>query len=374
MNINNQLGSRPSIRLYPGVSAGGSFASFCGGGPEQKSAPTNRGQAASQILKQVQQQKASASNLSAGRSAQAYGEPACTKPREPVDNSLRRRTVIDASQQEVENTYQPAYGIGNRILPDRHAEQPLGGEVEAGYGIGNRTVEQPSHQPLGGEIQAGYGIGNRTVEQPTHRGRRATPAQSEGTSLNFGSDKQEPVRTSRRRGAPVQTDRPDWMGGSTAKVQDKRRTIDCSPPTSETETNFPPQQAAPQQAAPQQVQPMPALSREEFDRLMEVEQQARAAEARKYQSSNQEYNQIPEPEPLQVPGLTQKAYSVRDVPGLAQDRATQQQAPSGPAGRRRKGGDRFVLEDGTQRASEKSEQEKVMMRQKAEQRMKARPF
>jgi len=131
MNVNNQLGSRPSIRLYPGVSAGGSFASFCGGGPEQKSAPTNRGQAASQILKQVQQQKASASNLSAGFSA---------KPREPVDNSLRRRTVIDASQQEVENTYAPAYGIGNRMLPDRHAEQPVGGEVEAGYGIGNRML------------------------------------------------------------------------------------------------------------------------------------------------------------------------------------------------------------------------------------------
>lgn len=27
------------------------------------------------------------------------------------------------------------YGQGNRMLPDRHASQPVGGEVEAGYGI-----------------------------------------------------------------------------------------------------------------------------------------------------------------------------------------------------------------------------------------------
>jgi len=163
------------------------------------------------------------------------------------------------------------------------------------------------------------------------------------------------------------------MGGSNAKAPEKRRTIDCSPPTSETEKNFPPQQAAQQQQQQQQVQPMPAMSREDFDRMMEAEQQARAAEARMYQSSNQEYAQ--EPEPLQVPGLAQKAYSTRDVPGLTQDRsAPVQQGVSGPAGRRHAGGDRFVLEDGTQRSSQSSEKEKVMMRQLAEQRMKSRPF
>ena len=34
----------------------------------------------------------------------------------------------------------PEYGIGNRILPDRHADKPLGGGIEAGYGIGNRYL------------------------------------------------------------------------------------------------------------------------------------------------------------------------------------------------------------------------------------------
>lgn len=373
MNVGNQLGSRPSIRLYPGVSSGGSFASFCGG-TDQKAVPASRGQAASQILKQVQQQKSSSTNLAAGRSAQAA--PACAPlARESADNSIRRRTVIDTaqSQHEVENSYQPAYGQGHRILPDRHAPKPVGGEIEAGYGIGNRTVEQP-----------------------THRGRKAAPAPAEGTSLSFGSEKQQPVRSSRRRGPAQQVDRPDWMGGSTATAtKDQRRTIDCSPPTSDTETNFPPQQAAVQQAVqqavpqavPQQVNPMPALSREEFDRLMEREMEARQQEARNYQSSNSEYNQSAIEPQMNVPGLQQTAapprtdrrYTEQDVPGLGRQpamNAPQQQSSNHvPAGRRRKGnGDRFVLEDGTQRTNERSNEDVAAMRMAASKRMNARPF
>ena len=34
------------------------------------------------------------------------------------------------------------YGIGNRILPDRAVQQPLGGGTEAGYGLGNRVLPQ----------------------------------------------------------------------------------------------------------------------------------------------------------------------------------------------------------------------------------------
>ena len=35
---------------------------------------------------------------------------------------------------------QQRYGLGNRILPDQHARRPIGGELEAGYGIGNRHL------------------------------------------------------------------------------------------------------------------------------------------------------------------------------------------------------------------------------------------
>ena len=86
MNVDNSLGSRPSIRLYPGVSSGGSFASFCGG---TDGAPVSRGAAASRVLKQVQQQKDSSANLMAGR-------PAKDTQRESPGSSLKRRTVIDA--------------------------------------------------------------------------------------------------------------------------------------------------------------------------------------------------------------------------------------------------------------------------------------
>merc|ERR1711865_782479 len=39
-----------------------------------------------------------------------------------------------------------AYGIGQRVLPDRHADKPLGGELEAGYGIGNRNIPATKQQ------------------------------------------------------------------------------------------------------------------------------------------------------------------------------------------------------------------------------------
>eukprot|EP00928_Gymnodinium_smaydae_P035803 TRINITY_DN25131_c0_g1_i3.p1 TRINITY_DN25131_c0_g1~~TRINITY_DN25131_c0_g1_i3.p1 ORF type:complete len:868 (-),score=237.82 TRINITY_DN25131_c0_g1_i3:72-2591(-) len=55
------------------------------------------------------------------------------------------------------------YGLGHRILEDRHARGPLGGEVEAGWGIGNRSIPQ-QRGPRGGELQAGWGLGNRVLD------------------------------------------------------------------------------------------------------------------------------------------------------------------------------------------------------------------
>lgn len=101
MNVGNSLNAaRPSIRLYPGVSSGGSFSDLIGGGPAMGH-HEQRGHAASRILKQVQQQNESSANLAAGRPAKGCE----SKSREPVGHSLRRRTIIDAnnSRQESEN-------------------------------------------------------------------------------------------------------------------------------------------------------------------------------------------------------------------------------------------------------------------------------
>lgn len=48
------------------------------------------------------------------------------------------------NQEEYQEPPPEEYGLGHRILPDRHAPQPVGGEVEAGYGIGNRVIENLS--------------------------------------------------------------------------------------------------------------------------------------------------------------------------------------------------------------------------------------
>ena len=56
------------------------------------------------------------------------------------------------------------YGIGNRGLENAHCRKPVGGEIEAGYGIGSRIIpDNHFKQPIGGELQAGYGIGGRVL-------------------------------------------------------------------------------------------------------------------------------------------------------------------------------------------------------------------
>jgi len=75
------------------------------------------------------------------------------------------------------------YGLGHRILEDRHAAKPVGGEVEAGYGIGNRSLS--NHQVY---------VPGLTGAPPTDRsssGRAAgsrRKGQEDRFSLNDGLD------------------------------------------------------------------------------------------------------------------------------------------------------------------------------------------
>merc|ERR1711998_823647 len=160
MNTGNQISARPSIRLYPGVSSGGSFSIFGGSAEDQA-------RAATKIMNEVQPQ---------AKPLHAYNNPVKPAPA-PAKSQLKQPMVIDnkirlndenrpdVDTQPMSKSDNNHYGIGNRMLADRHTDKPVGGEVEAGYGIGNRMLaDRHTDKPVGGEVEAGYGIGNRRSE------------------------------------------------------------------------------------------------------------------------------------------------------------------------------------------------------------------
>jgi len=78
--------------------------------------------------------------------------------------------------------YSKEYGINNRILEDRHAAKPLGGEAEARYGINNRISEdRHAAMPLGGGVEADYGVNNRILDD-----RYAAKPLGGGVEANYG--------------------------------------------------------------------------------------------------------------------------------------------------------------------------------------------
>merc|ERR1712166_104338 len=199
MNVNNQLGSRPGIRLYPGMSSGGSFSSIIGGGE----APTaqNRGHAASRILKEVQQE----------HPPPRRGGPIAEDPvvcREPVGEGLRRRTIIDTQD----------------------CNKPRSRECRA-----------PVHEEANDRENTSLSFGGQ-AQVPQRQGRRGQHNSQEGSRPDWmggGNASHE---------APQRYDAP------------QRSVIDCSPPTSTTAlegTEMPSNHKA--SAAPQaQLQAVPA--------------------------------------------------------------------------------------------------------------------
>merc|ERR1712159_54751 len=167
MNVGNTLGSRPSIRLYPGVSSGGIFG----------------GSDATAIHKQVKRAAPKQETIPVAQNVPG----------------LSQRVVQD-QQAPIGSGDQNSWGQGHRILPDRHADKPLGGEVEAGYGIGERILpERHADKPLGGEIEAGYGIGNRIIP---------------GLEQDTGASANGAAPVSRRKtvqSTPPADQGPDWM-------------------------------------------------------------------------------------------------------------------------------------------------------------------
>lgn len=296
MNTGNTLNAaRPSIRLYPGVSSGGSFASFCGGAEE-------RGHAATKIIKQLQPL----------RDQNTKVEPA-PKPhlKQPMAVNKAPSRALD------ENSY------ANTALPEPRA-QPV-------------AVSKPSQH-----------TGPR-VEQSNTK-------QDSNTSLSFGGkDNNSIVRAGRRRGTHANrgAEVPEWMASKTA-----HRAIDCSPPTSEQEKDFP-------AAKPAAVANMPAMSREDFGRQFDSMPAApAAADDGAYGIGNRVLPNRHAAKP--VGGEVAAGYGIgnRNVPGME----------GRIAGKRSVNCERFALQDGIGGKSQLSDSEKASMRSSAEARMKSRPF
>lgn len=211
MNVNNQLGSRPGIRLFPGHSAGGSFSGnsgiIGGGGDDAFQSKTHSGKnEASRILKQLQAEKHQSS----------YDKAQCAAPeppmsREPVGESLRRRTVIDASHQQQENFmhhYEP------KVEPRSQPEPACSYEQAAPVASYERQV-------------------------PARAAAPSSYPQGTSTSLCFGEQSsQQSSRNTRRVHNKGDAGVPEWMGGGGARQQkeapapQRRQVIDCSPPGS----------------------------------------------------------------------------------------------------------------------------------------------
>eukprot|EP00658_Telonema_sp_P-2_P070271 TRINITY_DN59835_c0_g1_i1.p1 TRINITY_DN59835_c0_g1~~TRINITY_DN59835_c0_g1_i1.p1 ORF type:complete len:305 (-),score=51.41 TRINITY_DN59835_c0_g1_i1:256-1170(-) len=171
MNQNNQISQRSSIRLYPGVSSGGSFASFCGGGADE------RARAATKIMKQVQSQPLK---------ERGNVRPA---PGSQLKQPLTKTVVINNKIQPPPAPSDEPFETENRVLSDTHASKT--GEVETGVAIGNRVVQASS------------------------------------TSLSLGSESDRGQRNGRRRGCQQvrnEDEVPSWMSSRTS-----HRAIDCTP-------------------------------------------------------------------------------------------------------------------------------------------------
>lgn len=306
MNTGNQISARPSIRLYPGMSSGGSFASFCGGAEDHA-------RAATKIMKEVKTKPLHAHNNHPINPAPK------SRLKQPVviDNKIRNDENRPDESLRPQETTQPVsnfdnqgYGIGNRVLPDRHTDKPLGGEVQAGYGIGNRRADR---QPIANK-------------------------QCEATSLSFGSENNQARRAGRRRGGEMHRpgEVPDWMSGKTV-----HRAIDCTPAIPDQNQKRPESDFT----APAGV---PAMSRDEFDRLYDKETEHLVQDAR-----------------------AKVAASTGARPYVCET-STSVAAGSSAAGMSSNKHQRFSLEGETRQKT--TDEERAQMRQAAEARQKSRPF
>ena len=92
-----------------------------------------------------------------------------------VPSAHARHTYSDAEARMREDGIATAYGGGHRVLADRKEAGPVGGEVEAGWGIGNRTeVCCVAFSGIEGPALT-YGVGGRDAQR-SRQERRAPSA------------------------------------------------------------------------------------------------------------------------------------------------------------------------------------------------------
>ena len=75
------------------------------------------------------------------------------------------------------------YGLGHRALPDQHAHRAVGGEVEAGYGIGSRSVAEP------GGVVGSASFSQPGAEERTFGKRSGNPPRGVGGGKGHGRQK-----------------------------------------------------------------------------------------------------------------------------------------------------------------------------------------
>ena len=71
----------------------------------------------------------------------------CSNLPSPFSKARRRPNPHPPVPHYTPSAPSEQYGIGNRIVPNRHARKPVGDGVEAVYGLGNRVVQ--SHSRMG---------------------------------------------------------------------------------------------------------------------------------------------------------------------------------------------------------------------------------
>jgi hypothetical protein len=194
MNVNNQISARPGIRVYAGIASGGSYGNIFGAEPERQ---------ASQVYKQVQQEKRQPESLAQG---QRMPEPAPVmtqgaQKREPVERGLRRRTVIDASGA------------------DQGCSLSMPSESQRG-GARRQQQAQPSQ-----EDEPAHGIASAAVM------RAMQPMQPMSQAMPEAS---QPMHVSglENRSRAQHPNHPTMPTAVACVPVPQRKVIDCSPPSS----------------------------------------------------------------------------------------------------------------------------------------------
>jgi len=242
MNVNNQLGSRPGIRLFPGHSAGGSFSGnsgiIGGGAPTMDAfqAKTHTSQNdASRILKQMQAERQQNTTSSSTYQSQ------CAAPEPPTNSQTLTR--------------EPVYSYGSG--PSSHYQQENFPEKPAPMARPAPTHEPPPtishrahHHDSSTATSLVFGGQGQGQGQPSRNARRMRNGGDSGAPEWMGAP---PQAAAPPRQSHADTSKPDWMGGSSQQTEAKprarhnadssapdwmappgqrRQIIDCSPPGS----------------------------------------------------------------------------------------------------------------------------------------------